>query len=183
MGNSSCRRAVLAFVLLGAVLVGFGCSTARDSQTVVMLIESSPLNLDPRIGTDAQSERISSLIFDSLLRRDRSSNLQPWLAASWEVPDPLTYVFHLRRDVRFHDGKPLTARDVRYTFQSLLSGQIKSIKASSYSLIASVETPDDFTVVFRLKEPRASFLWNLTQGAIGIVPEGSAEELDRKSVV
>ena len=182
MGKSSCRGAVLVLLLVGAVLTGWGCSAPHDPQTVVMLIESSPLNLDPRIGTDAQSERISSLIFDSLLRRDRSSNLQPWLAERWELPDPLTYIFHLRRDVRFHNGKPLTARDVRYTFASLLSGQIKSIKTSSYSLIASVEAPDDFTVVFRLKEPRASFLWNLTQGAIGIVPEGSAEELARHPI-
>ncbi|MBI3895303.1 MAG: ABC transporter substrate-binding protein [Acidobacteria bacterium] len=147
-----------------------------------MLIESSPLNLDPRIGTDAQSERISSLIFDSLLRRDPNSNIHPWLAVRWETTDPLRYIFHLRRDVRFHDGKPLTARDVRYTFQSLLSGEIKSLKASSYSLIASIETPDDFTVVFHLKEPRASFLWNLTQGAIGIVPEGAAGELARRPI-
>ena len=182
MGKSSCRGAVLSLLLVGVVLAGWGCSAPHDPQTVVMLIESSPLNLDPRIGTDAQSERISSLIFDSLLRRDRSSNLQPWLAERWESPDPLTYIFHLRRDVRFHDGKPLTARDVLYTFQSLLSGRIKSIKASSYGLIASVEASDDFTVVFRLKEPHASFLWNLTQGAIGIVPEGSAEELPRHPI-
>ncbi|MBI4458496.1 MAG: ABC transporter substrate-binding protein, partial [Acidobacteria bacterium] len=159
-----------------------GCSAQRDPNIVVMLIESSPLSLDPRIGTDAQSERIGSLIFDSLLRRDRASALRPWLAERWEMPDPLTYVFHLRRDVRFHDGKPLTARDVRYTFASLLSGQIKSLKSSSYGRIASVDVSDDFTVVFRLKEPHASFLWNLTQGAIGIVPEGSAEELARHPI-
>ncbi|MBI4459371.1 MAG: ABC transporter substrate-binding protein, partial [Acidobacteria bacterium] len=83
MGKSNGRGAALGLLLVGVVLVSFGCSTQRDSQTVVMLIESSPLNLDPRIGTDAQSERISSLIFDSLLRRDRSSNLQPWLAERW----------------------------------------------------------------------------------------------------
>ena len=147
-----------------------------------MLIESSPLNLDPRIGTDAQSERIGALIFDSLLRRDSHSNLHPWLAERWESPDSLTYIFHLRSGVRFHDGKPLTARDVRYTFQSLLSGKIASVKAATFSRIASIEAPDDSTVVFRLKEPYASFLWNLTQGSLGIVPEGSAEELARRPI-
>jgi len=170
-----------ALVLI--VAYSFGCSPApRDPQTVVMLIESSPLNLDPRIGTDAQSERIGSLIFDSLLRRDRSSNIHPWLAESWESPDPLTYVFHLRSGVRFHDGKPLTARDVRYTFQSLLSGEIQSIKAATFSRIASIEAPDEATVVFRLQEPYASFLFNLTQGSMGIVPEGSAGELAQRPV-
>ncbi|MGH9784805.1 MAG: ABC transporter substrate-binding protein, partial [Terriglobia bacterium] len=147
-----------------------------------MLIESGPLNLDPRIGTDAQSERIGSLIFDSLLRRDRSSNIHPWLAERWETPDPVTYILHLRSGVRFHDGKPLTARDVKYTFQSLLSGEIQSVKAATFSRIASIEAADDLTVVFRLKEPYASFLWNLTQGSMGIVPEGSAAELARRPV-
>ena len=78
----------IAIGLLG--MAGFGCAPQRDLQTVVMLIESSPLNLDPRIGTDAQSQRIGALIFDSLLRSDRNFRLQPWLAESWETPDPLT---------------------------------------------------------------------------------------------
>jgi len=166
-----------------AVLTGIGCSPGpRDPQTVVMLIESSPLNLDPRIGTDAQSERIGSLIFDSLLRRDRGSNIHPWLAERWESPDALTYVFHLRPGVRFHDGRPLTARDVRYTFASLLSGEIQSIKAATFSRIASIDAPDETTVIFHLKEPYASFLFNLTQGSMGIVPEGAGEELAQHPV-
>ena len=177
--NKGVNAALLLFgIVIGLVgLAGVSCAPQRDLQTVVMLIESSPLNLDPRIGTDAQSQWIGALIFDSLLRSDRNFRLQPWLAESWEVPDPLTYIFHLREDVRFHDGRPLTAHDVRYTFSSLLSGEIPSLKAASFAQVASIEAPDDATVVIRLKEPYASFPWNLTQGAIGIVPEGAAQEL------
>lgn len=181
----SAKAVGLAVGVLLALLVGVDSlrhSEQRDPQTLVMLIESNPLSLDPRIGTDAQSARISALIFDSLLQRDQHANLQPWLAERWEMPDPLTYVFHLRSDVRFHNGKRLTARDVRYTFQSLLSGEIRSLKAGSFSLIQSVEAPDDATVIIRLKEPYASFLWNLTAGAIGIVPEGAGQELARQPV-
>ncbi|MBI4463202.1 MAG: ABC transporter substrate-binding protein [Acidobacteria bacterium] len=169
--------AVVLAVLVALLVAFFRQAEQRDPQTVVMLIESSPLSLDPRVGTDAQSARISALIFDSLLQRDRHSNLQPWLAEGWDTPDPLTYIFHLRTDVRFHDGKRLTARDVRYTFQSLLSGEIRSLKAGSFALIESVEAPDDATIIIRLKEPYASFLWNLTPGAIGIVPEGAGQKL------
>ena len=182
MRTASAFRQPTFLLLAAAVIAGLGCAPQRDPQTVVMLIESNPLSLDPRVGTDAQSERIGSLIFDSLLRRDRNSNLQPWLAERWEVLDPLTYRFHLRPGVRFHDGKPLTARDVRYTFQSLLSGEIQSLKASNFSRIASVEAGDDSTVLIRLKEPYASFLWNLTQGALGIVPEGAGKDLGRQPV-
>ncbi len=165
-----------SFLLLICLLLS-GCRTPRDPGTVVMLIESSPISLDPRIGTDSQSERIGELIFDSLLRRDRNSNLQPALAEQWEILDPLTYQFRIRSGVRFHDGKPLTARDVRYTFESLLSGEIKSLKTSAFSRIASVEAPDDATLLIRLTEPYASFPWNLTQGAMGIVPEGASPDL------
>ena len=74
-----------------------------------MLIESSPTNLDPRIGTDGQSEHIDALIFDALVKRDEKFNVGPWLARSWDTPDPLTYIFHLTSGVRFHDGRPLTS--------------------------------------------------------------------------
>ncbi|MBZ5652009.1 MAG: ABC transporter substrate-binding protein, partial [Acidobacteriia bacterium] len=83
-----------------------------------MIIESSPTNLDPRIGLDAQSERIDDLIFDDLLTRGGNLDVAPGLAERWDIPDPLTYVFHLHRGVKFHDGRALTARDVKWTFDS-----------------------------------------------------------------
>ncbi|HWP84247.1 MAG TPA: ABC transporter substrate-binding protein [Terriglobia bacterium] len=180
--SSRFRRGAILVAGACLLLLGAGCRHQRDPQTVVMLIEFGPASLDPRVGTDAQSERIGELIFDSLLRRDEHSNLQPWLAERWETLDPLTYRFHLRSGVRFHDGRPLTARDVRYTFESLLSGEVNSPKAASFARIASVESPDDSTVVIRLKEPYASFLWNLTQGAIGIVPEGAGPDFARAPI-
>jgi peptide/nickel transport system substrate-binding protein len=147
-----------------------------------MIIESSPTNLDPRVGVDAQSERIDELLFDSLVRRDEHFNLEPWLADSWEIPDPLTYVFHLHHGVRFHNGRPLTSRDVKWTFDSLLTGKIRSSKASTYKWVDHIGAPDENTVVFHLKEPFAALLWNLSDGAIGIVPFGSGEEFNARPI-
>jgi peptide/nickel transport system substrate-binding protein len=147
-----------------------------------MIIESSPTNLDPRVGIDAQSERIDELLFDALLIRDEHLNVQPGLAERWEIPDPLTYVFHLHHGVTFHDGRPLTSRDVKWTFDSLLQGKIRSTKSAAYRFVDHVETPDDFTVVFHLKEPSASLLWNLSEGASGIVPYGSLDEITRSPI-
>lgn len=147
-----------------------------------MIIESSPTNLDPRVGIDAFSERIDDLIFDDLLTRDEHFNVQPGLAERWEIPDPLTYVFHLQRGVRFHDGEPLTARDVKWTFDTLLQGKILSTKAAVYKWVDHIEAPDDYTVVFRLKAPFAPLLWNLSDGAIGIVPYGSGDEMTRHPI-
>ena len=161
----------------GWVLPLLSCSQRPDPNTLVMIIESSPTNLDPRVGIDAQSERIDSLIFDDLLDRDEHLKVKPALAESWDVPDPLTYVFHLHHGARFHDGRPLTSRDVKWTFDSLLEGNIRSTKSAAYRFVDRIEAPDDFTVIFHLKEPFSTLLWNLSDGAMGIVPYGSLGEI------
>ncbi len=84
-----------------ALFALLGCHTSkRDPNTVVFLIESSPTNLDPRVGTDGQSEHIDELIFDGLVAKDANFHFTPALAQSWELRDPVTLVFHLREDVR-----------------------------------------------------------------------------------
>jgi peptide/nickel transport system substrate-binding protein len=164
------------------VLLLAGCSRKPDPNTLVMVIESSPTNLDPRVGVDAQSERIDDLLFDSLVRRDDHFNLKPWLADSWEIPDAQTYIFYLHHGVHFHNGQILTARDVKWTFDSLLSGKPRSPKTSTYAPVDHIEAPDDYTVVFHLKEPFAPMLWNLSDGTVGIVPYGSGDDFNRKPI-
>jgi len=147
-----------------------------------MIIESSPTNLDPRVGIDAQSERIDSLIFDDLLDRDEHLNVTPALAESWQIPDPLTYIFHIRLGVHFHDGHPLTSRDVKWTFDSLLQGKIRSTRAAAYRYVDHIEAPDETTVIFHLKEPFSNLLWNLSDGSMGIVPYGSLSEITSQPI-
>jgi peptide/nickel transport system substrate-binding protein len=162
---------------LASLLVLMGCHAAkRDPGTVVFLIDSSPANLDPRIGTDGQSEHIDELLFDGLVARDANFHFAPALAERWEQPNPLTLIFHLRAGVRFHDGRPLTARDVLWTINSMRSGAVISAKAAAYASIDSVEAPDDRTVVFHLKHGDNFLLTNLSTGGIGIVPEGSGRD-------
>jgi peptide/nickel transport system substrate-binding protein len=167
---------MLLCALLAMALALAGCHGAqRDPHTVVFLIESSPANLDPRIGTDAQSQHIDELLFDGLVARDANFHFVPALAASWEQPDPLTLVFHLRAGVRFHNGKPLTARDVAWTVESMRNGTIVSPRAAAYASVASVEVRDGLTAVFHLKHPDNFLLTNLSTGAMGIVPEGAGK--------
>ena len=171
-------RGIMAFTALLALAA---CrSTPRDPHTVVVLIESSPANLDPRIGTDAQSERIDALLFDGLVARDLSFRFTPALAERWEQPNPLTLDFHLRAGVRFHDGRPLTARDVVWTIESMRNssrpGGVITPKAATFAAIDTMEAPDDLTVVMHLKHPDNFLLANLSTGAIGIVPSGSGRE-------
>jgi peptide/nickel transport system substrate-binding protein len=132
--------------------------------------------LDLRQGTDAQSERLGGLIFDALVKKDEHYNLQPWLAASWEQPDGLTWVFHLRDGVRFHDGRPLEAADVAYTIESLIDGSLVTAKGGSFASVERVEARDRLTVVVHMKRPDAGLLFNVSDGLFGVVPRGAGKD-------
>ena len=174
----------LPFLILFVVVLS-GCSRSHpDQHAVTVIIESSPANLDPRIGTDAFSERIDELLFDSLVRKDEHFDLRPWVADRWEIPDSLTYVFHLHPGIRFHDGRPLTAKDVKWTIDSMMNGTVISSKTAttSYQHIAGIEARDDQTVIFHMKEPDSGLPWNLSDGAMGIVPFGSDKSFNLKPI-
>jgi peptide/nickel transport system substrate-binding protein len=153
-----------------------------DPSSLTLIIESNPTNLDPRFATDAQSQHIDGLLFSSLLERDNQMNLHGDLAESWNIPDALTYVFHLRRGVRFHDGRPLTSADVKATFDFILNPANRSPKRGGFRMITSIEAPDDFTVTFHLQEPYASFTNNLIPSAVGIVPANAAADFSRHPI-
>jgi peptide/nickel transport system substrate-binding protein len=180
MARASSVLSSLGALALIASLIS--CARKADPNTLVMVIEASPTNLDPRVGVDAFSERIDNLIFDDLLSRGDNLDVAPGLAERWEIPDPLTYIFHLHHGVKFHDGRPLTSRDVKWTFDSLLAGKIRSIKTAAYRFVDHLDAPDDFTIVFHMKEPDAALLWNISDGAMGVVPYGSGEEISRHPI-
>ena len=154
-----------------------GHSSAETRGFATMLIEAMPQNLDPRVGTDAQSQHLDGLIFSSLVALDEHMKIAPELAERWDTPDALTYIFYLRPGVRFHDGRALTAADVKFTFDSILDGKMATPKRAALSPIQSVEAPDANTVIVHLRAPYASFLWSIARPAIGIVPAGSGGEV------
>src|SRR5579864_4271651 len=161
---------------LWAMLLFLSCSGRPSPDTLTMVIEFNPTNLDPRIGTDAQSEFIDELMFDSLVRKGPNFVLEPNVAERWEIPDPQTYIFHLRKGIHFHDGRLLTARDVKWTLDTTRDGSLRTIKGATYHLLDRIEARDDSTLVIHLTEPFAPLLWNLSEGALGIIPEGSGKD-------
>jgi peptide/nickel transport system substrate-binding protein len=158
----------LPFLLL--LLAGCAQKLPIDEGRLVIALPGAPASLDPRLATDAYGEQILQMTHASLLRLDAAGNPAPDLAESWETPDPLTFVFRLRPGLRFHDGRPLTSSDVRYTFGWILDPANRSPHRALYRFVASIGTPDDRTVVFRLAEPFAPFL---SAAVRGIVPAGS----------
>src|SRR5258708_37763442 len=104
------------------------CRRGAKPGTLVIAIEIAPRGFDPRFSTTFQtSARIMQLIYDTLVVKNEKFEFVPSLAERFEESaDHLTFTFHLRSGVTFHDGKPLTATDVKYTFESILSPALKS---------------------------------------------------------
>src|ERR1700730_13723218 len=169
---------LISFTSLLLILALSSCtrSVPTEPGVVNLLIGTMPTNLDPRIGTDGPSEKIDGLIFDSLVELDAQRIPHGDLAETWETPDPVTYIFHLRSGVKFHDGRVLTSADVKYTFDSIMNASVTSPKRGTFRLVKSVEAPDTATVIFHLSEPNSGFLGDICRPAIGIVPAGSGSD-------
>ncbi len=168
------RKSYLECLAAAAVLLLGGCRVPGASDQppgyLVIGIESKPLELDPRYATDANSVRIDALIYNSLLRADNQLRLRPELASEWKMTDERTYVFELRKHVKFHDSKELTARDVKYTYESMLDPSNHSPKRPLLKPLEAVDELDTYRVRFRLSGPYAPFPEQFT---VGIVPASS----------
>ena len=162
------------FVLLCAVVRAACTDAASESDVITLAVLSSPNSLDPRIGSDETSQRVHQLIYDNLLALDDQLRVTGGLASSWEQADPLTYVVHLRKGVRFHDGHELTADDVVYTFGCFIDPAFVSPRKGAYRTLDRVEAVDPYTVRFSLKEPFGSFPIQLV---MPVVPKGAGPEL------
>jgi peptide/nickel transport system substrate-binding protein len=178
------RAHKLITTLLILTLVSMLLMACRNrSENFVIALSDKISTLDP-IGSptvDAASERLRVLIFNSLVKKNEKFDYVPDLATDIKrADDGLSYTFTLHDGVTFHDGKPLTSADVKYTIDAVLASS--SGKAASFfegsgntrqNLVTGVEAPDPRTVVIRLSKPWLGLLSNLV--AIGIVPKDSAD--------
>jgi peptide/nickel transport system substrate-binding protein len=163
-----------------SLLVLAGCTGGRpDGGAIVVALTNSPVNLDPRVGTDEASQKAHQLLYNSLVKIDSSLRIVPELIESdLERPDPITYIARLRKGVLFHNGRELTSDDVVYTFRSFLDPKFRG-RSGAYRQVASVDPIDRYTVRFTLKAPFGPFPINLV---MGIVQAGSGEANARQPI-
>src|SRR5712664_2574489 len=173
------RCVVLMGCLLGIVIFPAACRRNRSGAFVIALSDNVK-TIDP-IGSpsvDAASERVRSLMFNSLVEKDEKFDYVPELASKIDrSEDGLTFTFTLRDGVTFHDGRPFTSADAKYTLDTVLASTFA--KAASFfegsganrrALVKSVEAPDARTLVIRLNKQWTGLLPNLVP--IAIIPKG-----------
>jgi peptide/nickel transport system substrate-binding protein len=204
--TAACLAAiVLAFAALSGCTGGGGSS--RDAgQPFVAVLDTKPDTFDPLDGLDASSYRLQQITYNALLRKNEKFEYVGDLASDYSIAeDGRSVTFNLREGVTFHDGRPFTSADAKYTLDFLLGSTKKKAApffmaapkpaagaapapnsaqpaqpAQRTSYIEAVETPDPRTLVVRLRRPWPQLLPNLV--AVPVIPEGSAETQGQKPV-
>jgi peptide/nickel transport system substrate-binding protein len=130
--------------------------TPVDGDWIILRMPDEPPHVNPITASDLYARQITELVFDTLIYRSHATfEYEPRIAESWDVsPDHLTYTFHLRKDVKFSDGVPLTAEDVKFTFDRIKDPTVDDASLRNYfNEVVSCETPDPYTVVFTCSKP------------------------------
>lgn len=161
----------LLALLLVLPLLAACQESVSPTQEIRFGIAQAPLNLDPRYATDAASERVNRLIYQSLVDFDAASK-PAWILARGDVLNALEYKFTLQKAAAFHNGATLTAHDVKATYDSLLNLR-DSPHAAEFGNINAIEVIDDKTLNFKLKQADSHFVSKLI---IGILPKTLIEQ-------
>lgn len=153
--------AVLPLVAL-AGLASAQEATPQNGGTVIIALPTDAVTLNPSLSTEGTVVTVGALFYEGLIKVDGDGNIAPVLAESWDISeDGLVYTFHLR-DARFHDGTPMTSADVRYSLTEVSAEYSSVFSSQGGQYIASIETPDEKTVVITLSEPYGPFMRSLS---------------------
>jgi len=152
-------------------------SSPQKGGTFILAYPGDPISFNPDAKIDDFGYSIEQSLYNKLVTLDADYKVIPDLAKSWKVSDDgLTYTFELNRGVKWHDGKPFTSADVKWTLEAIIAN--KGVAYTNLKVIDKVETPDDFTVVVKLKEPSSPFISFLAWYGTFIMPKHIYEGTD-----
>lgn len=176
------KTIMAATALASLVAWGAPAFAARDTLTLGVVLE--PPHLDPTAGAAAAiDEVVYANVFEGLTRIGPSGEVLPALAASWDISeDGKVYTFHLRANVKFHDGTGFDADDVKFSLDRARADDSVNAQKGLFAQIDTVEVVDPATVKVTLKQPQGSFLYNMGWGDAVIVAPESAETNKDKPV-
>ncbi len=170
--------AALISLFLMWILVCSAAEEPRRGGTLVLASTKDPSNLNMALTTDGMTCRPLLEIFEGLVELDRDMNPLPSLAQSWDVsPDGMTITFHLAKNVKWHDGKPFSSKDVKFSLMEVV-GKYHPRGKTAMANVKDIETPDDNTVVLRMKRVYAPLFVALVTKNAPIIPRHLYEGTD-----
>jgi len=190
------KRVITVFKLLMIIFLftEIACQKAipKKEGFLYLRLNANPTTLDPALIVDVPGASIAAKIFNGLVRFDRELNLKPDLAEKWEIsPDGKIYTFYLIPKVKFSNGREVTARDFKYSFERVLNpktrsprtwvlDQIKGTKEfreGKVKEVSGIQVKDKYTLSIELLHPFAPFLSFLTLPNAAVVPSEEVEKL------
>lgn len=179
-GSASRRLSILSAALIATSTLGVSFSFAQDSRPLVIARNIDLNSLDPHRAFCDTCQIYNSSAYETLLTLDADNKLIPLLATKWEGnADQTKFTFHLAPEAKFSDGSPVEAKDVKWSWERL-----KNLKGSSSFLmgnVASIETPDEHTVVANMVSPNSEFLNIAAAPYTAIVNSDVASEAGAKA--
>ncbi len=172
------KRAFVVVLIPAMILSALHVAASGQSEAHVLnfALSGNPDTLDPQATSGTLTFQVTRSLYDTLVEPDENGRLSPALAESWSVSDDSrTWTFHLRSGVRFHNGDLFTSADVKATLDRIRSEETASPKAGEFTVIETIETPDERTVVLRLSKPYAPLLSSLASGWGAILPKSLIE--------
>ena len=169
---------LILITLLLTLPTGCGRSPAASGGRLVYGLTLTPSGIDPHVNASSELGIPLTSVYDTLIWQDLDGEFTPGLAESWEVSDDgLTYTFHLRKGVKFHDGNPFNAQAVKFNLDRIVDPQTKSQKAVfMLGPYDHAEVADDYTVKVHLREPFAPLLDSLSQVYLGMASPAAVDK-------
>src|SRR2546421_949439 len=167
-------------LLVAALVAGLATSPAAAEAPTSLVVQTvaEPPGLDL---TATPASATAAVVFyniqEAVVKVDRHGKLVPWLAERWHTTDDRNYTFFLKRGVRFHNGREMTAADVKYVFERAMNPETKHPYPGYYAAIGDIIVRDDYTITFSLKSLNANFLLNLARQGSVIYPREAVDAL------
>ncbi len=166
-------------MLTGVVLPVYSQGSGKYGGTLIIPYASEPTTLNQGLTMNPYDQEVMSSVIGSLVAHDKNYLPYPKCAQSWETSaDGMTWTFHLVQNMTWHDGVNFTSADVKYSFDAFILSGLKPGTDVTFSFIDAIETPDNYTVVFNLKNPFNSFLDYLDVTWAPILPKHLYEGTD-----
>jgi len=181
MRNLRTPTVIGALLATATVLWGPAAEAKTRGGTLVMLIQPEMPTLASYLSTAGSVAQIAAKVYDGLLEYDFNLNPQPSLAESWQVsPDGKTMTFKLRSGVRFHDSRPFTSADVKFSIMEVLK-KVHPRGPNTFRSVTDIETPDATTVVLKLDQPAPYILRALSGYESPMLPKHLFEGTDLRN--
>ena len=190
---------LIAVMMTGRTNVGINNSTPiateiAEGLNILNLADDGPITLDPATAAESQSVSYIVQIFSGLVRLDENLQIIPDIARTWDKSaDGMTFTFHLHQDVKFHDGKPVTASDFKYSWERALNPETGSLTAQTYlndivgatdilsggeTQLSGVQVLDDYTLQVTIDAPKQYFLQKMAYPTAFVVDQSNISSGD-----